>query len=61
MILSLPQSQHDIHYLGIPYMVEHSYYGFWAVFDVDDENVNTELEGKILDKFFKYDRKRQKN
>lgn len=53
MILSLPQSQHAIHYLGIPYMVEHTHYGFWAVFDVDNECVNIELEGKILDKFFK--------
>lgn len=53
MILSLPKSQHDIHYLGIPYMVEQSHYGFWGVFDVDDVNVEPILEGKILYKFFK--------
>lgn len=53
MILSLPKSITLFHWLGMPFVVEQSHYGFWAVFDCDDQNVEPELEGKILHKFFK--------
>jgi hypothetical protein len=56
MILSIAQEQFDIYWLGIPYKVELSHYGFYAVMDMDGECqiADSETEGKILDKFFKW-------
>jgi len=47
-----------MHYLGIPYMVEQSHYGFYGVFDSDGEiNIEPILEGIILHKYFKFNPK----
>jgi hypothetical protein len=53
--LSIAQAQFQIYYLGMPFIVEQSHSGFFAVMDMDAESEidDLEMEGRILHKFFK--------
>lgn len=44
-----------VYWLGIPYMVESSFRGrFYNVLTLDEENVDGEIEDKVLQKYFTF-------
>lgn len=54
MFIEYIDNQWIIHWLGIPYLVESSFRGrFYNVLSIEEESIDLELEGIILDKFFK--------
>lgn len=51
------EKQWIVHWLGIPYLVESSFQGyFYNVLTMDEQSIDLKLEGIILDKFFKMQR-----
>ena len=58
--ISTPQAQFQIFYLGMPFVVEKTHCGFYAVMDKNGESQidDFEMEGRILDKYFLMERKR---
>lgn len=52
MFIDLPDFQHTIYYMGIPYIVESAFRGhLLAVLDQFEESIDPILEGKILQKY----------
>ena len=54
IFIDLADFEQEIYYMGLPYIVESSFnQRFFNVLTKDEENIDLELEGKILYKFFK--------
>lgn len=52
--IDMAEAQWLVYWLGIPYLVECSFGGrFYNVLDSDEQSIDLDLEGIILDKFFK--------